>query len=48
VHEGPVPDVAPAELRRIRADYLTGYGQCVNCESCQVPLHPLRTRLLDI
>jgi hypothetical protein len=25
LHEGPVPDVAPAELRRIRADYLTGY-----------------------
>jgi hypothetical protein len=25
LHEGPVPDVAPAELRRIRADYLTGH-----------------------
>ena len=25
LHEGPVPDVAPAELRRIRADYLAGY-----------------------
>ena len=25
LHEGPVPDVAPAELRRIRADYLTGF-----------------------
>ena len=24
LHEGPVPEVAPAELRRIRADYLTG------------------------
>jgi hypothetical protein len=24
LHEGPVPDVAPAELRRIRADYLAG------------------------
>jgi hypothetical protein len=24
-HEGPVPDVAPAELRRIRAGYLAGY-----------------------
>jgi hypothetical protein len=23
LHEGPVPDVAPAKLRRIRADYLT-------------------------
>jgi hypothetical protein len=25
LHEGPVPDVSPAELRRIRADYLTIY-----------------------
>jgi hypothetical protein len=25
LHEGPVPEVAPAELRRIRADYLTSY-----------------------
>src|SRR6516164_10579857 len=25
LHEGPVPDVAPAELRRIRAGYLTGH-----------------------
>ena len=25
LHEGPVPEVAPAELRRIRAGYLTGY-----------------------
>src|SRR5262249_3328234 len=25
LHEGPVPEVAPAELRRIRIDYLTGY-----------------------
>ena len=25
LHEGPVPEVALAELRRIRADYLTGY-----------------------
>jgi hypothetical protein len=25
LHEGPVPEVAPAELRRIRVDYLTGY-----------------------
>jgi hypothetical protein len=25
LHEGPVPEVAPAELRQIRADYLTGY-----------------------
>ena len=27
LHEGPVPDVTPAELRRIRAGYLSGdYG----------------------
>ena len=25
LHEGPVPEAAPAELRRIRADYLTSY-----------------------
>ncbi len=25
LHEGPVPEVAPAELRRIRVDYLAGY-----------------------
>jgi len=25
LHEGPVPEVAPAELRQIRADYLTSY-----------------------
>ena len=25
LHEGPVPDVAAEELRRIRVDYLTGY-----------------------
>jgi hypothetical protein len=25
LHEGPVPEVAPAELRRIRVDYLTGW-----------------------
>jgi hypothetical protein len=25
LHEGPVPEVPPAELRRIRADFLTGY-----------------------
>ena len=25
LHEGPVPEVAPAELRRIRVDYLTGH-----------------------
>jgi hypothetical protein len=25
LHEGPVPAAAPAELRRIRADYLAGY-----------------------
>jgi hypothetical protein len=26
LHEGPVPDVAPAELQRIRADYLAWYS----------------------
>jgi hypothetical protein len=26
LHEGPVPEVTPAELRRIRVDYLTGYN----------------------
>jgi hypothetical protein len=25
LHEGPVPEAAPAELRRIRAGYLAGY-----------------------
>ena len=25
LHEGPVPEVGPAELRRIRAHYLAGY-----------------------
>jgi hypothetical protein len=25
LHEGPVPEVAPGELRRIRADYLAGH-----------------------
>jgi hypothetical protein len=25
LHEGPVPDVPPAELRRIRVDHLAGY-----------------------
>ena len=25
LHEGPVPEAAPAELRRIRTDYLSGY-----------------------
>src|SRR5262249_54304441 len=25
LHEGPVPETAPAELRRVRADYLAGY-----------------------
>jgi hypothetical protein len=25
LHEGPVPEVAPAELRQVRADYLTGH-----------------------
>jgi hypothetical protein len=27
LHEGPVPEAAPAELRRIRAGYLTGEVQ---------------------
>lgn len=26
LHEGPVPEVPPAELRQIRVDYLTGYN----------------------
>ncbi len=33
LHEGPVPEVAPAELRRIRADYLTGYGGVERAEA---------------
>jgi hypothetical protein len=33
LHEGPVPEVAPAELRRIRADYLTGYESMERAEA---------------
>jgi len=32
LHEGPVPEVAPAELRRIRAGYLTGYQSAERAE----------------
>ena len=33
LHEGPVPEVAPAELRRIRAEYLTGHGSAGRAEA---------------
>jgi hypothetical protein len=33
LHEGPVPEVAPAELRRIRADYLTGHESVERAEA---------------
>ena len=33
LHEGPVPEVAPAELRRIRADYLAGYQSVQRAEA---------------
>jgi hypothetical protein len=33
LHEGPVPEVAPAELRRIRAGYLTG---CQSAERTEI------------
>jgi hypothetical protein len=33
LHEGPVPEVAPAELRRIRVDYLTGYASVERAEA---------------
>jgi hypothetical protein len=33
LHEGPVPEVAPAELRRIRADYLTGHDSAKRAET---------------
>jgi hypothetical protein len=33
LHEGPVPDVAPTELRRIRVDYLTGYESVERAEA---------------
>jgi hypothetical protein len=32
LHEGPVPEVAPAELRRIRVGYLTGYQSAGRAE----------------
>lgn len=32
LHEGPVPEVAPAELRRIRAAYLTGHDSAWRAE----------------
>jgi len=33
LHEGPVPEVAPAELRRIRAGYLTGHQNVERVET---------------
>jgi Domain of unknown function (DUF1835) len=33
LHEGPVPEVAPAELRRIRADYLADYQSAGHAET---------------
>ena len=33
LHEGPVPEVAPADLRRIRAGYLTGYESVERAEA---------------
>jgi hypothetical protein len=33
LHEGPVPEVAPAELRPIRAGYLTGYEGVEHAEA---------------
>jgi len=33
LHEGPVPEAAPAELRQIRADYLTGSGGADRAEA---------------
>ncbi|MER5622253.1 hypothetical protein ABT061_14560 [Streptosporangium sp. NPDC002544] len=32
LHEGPVPEVAPAQLRRIRVDHLTGYQSVERAE----------------
>src|SRR5690349_10454280 len=33
LHEGPVPETAPAELRRVRADYLAGYESVGRAEA---------------
>jgi hypothetical protein len=33
LHEGPVPEVAPAELRRIRTEYLTGHQNVERAET---------------
>ena len=33
LHEGPVPEAAPAELRRIRVGYLTGYDSAESAEA---------------
>jgi hypothetical protein len=33
LHEGPVPQAAPTELRRIRADYLTGFAGIERAEA---------------
>ncbi len=33
LHEGPVPEAAPAELRRIRAEYLAGYEGVEHAEA---------------
>jgi hypothetical protein len=33
LHEGPVPEVSPAELRRIRVDYLTGHESLARPEA---------------
>ena len=33
LHEGPVPEAAPAELRRIRADHLAGYQDVERSEA---------------
>jgi hypothetical protein len=33
LHEGPVPEVAPAELRRIRVGYLSGYEDVERAEA---------------
>jgi hypothetical protein len=36
LHEGPVPEVASAELRRIRAGYLTGYQSAGRAEAMRM------------
>ena len=33
LHEGPVPETPPAELRRVRADYLAGYEGVEHAEA---------------